>query len=105
MRVYLCNAPSSHATILARTIVQEHLAACVNMIPGALSIYEWDSVIEEATETVMIIKSSADPKTLTARIIELHPFETPEIICLKTDIPNSHQPYVEWVKQASSTRT
>ena len=102
MNVYLCNAPESAAGRLATTLVQEHLSACVNLLPSATSVYEWEGTIETQTETVMIIKSASPAEDIIARILELHPYDTPEIVCLGIDSSRSHKAYIDWVAAAST---
>ena len=101
MNVYLCNAPDVDALRIAKTLVQEHLCACVNLISSATSVYEWDGVIEEATETIMVIKSASPHEHLRNRILALHPYDLPEVICLGVELSRSHKAYVNWVNEAS----
>jgi periplasmic divalent cation tolerance protein len=71
------------ATALARTLVEERLAACVNVLPAMTSIYRWKGSIEQEREQQLVIKTTAARiEALEARLRELHPYELPEFIVL-----------------------
>ena len=71
------------ATALARTLVEERLAACVNVLPAMTSIYRWKGNVEQEREQQLLIKTTADRvEALAARLRELHPYELPEFIVL-----------------------
>jgi len=71
---------------LARSLVEKHLAACVNVIPGILSIYRWQGQIEESAEELLVIKTTSLLYTkLEAFLLQEHPYETPEILALAAD--------------------
>ena len=83
---------------IGRTIVEERLAACVNIIPNMRSIYRWHDNIESATEAVLIAKSrTALFELLEQRVKALHPYECPCIVAWP--IETGHQPYLDWVAQ------
>ena len=92
--------PDEHsAATLARALVAEGLAACVNRVPGVRSTYRWQGEIRDESEILMVIKTSADRLgTLTTRIEQLHPYEVPEIIAL--EIGAGSERYLEWLGQA-----
>ncbi len=81
---------------IAHHVVEERLAACVNIISDITSVYKWKGALEHATENLMIIKSTQErlPR-LIERIKELHTYELPEVIALP--IEHGHLPYLEWV--------
>ena len=84
------------AKILARTLVSEKLAACINLLPQMTSIYEWKGVSEEGTEHLLLIKSTARAYPgLEAAIREIHPYELPEIIA--TPISHGLPDYLNWI--------
>lgn len=93
----LVTAPEGPAAeALARTLVGEGLAACVNRLPGVRSTYRWQGQVQEDAETLLVIKSTgAAYPALERRIRELHPYETPEVIALP--IVRGSQPYLEWL--------
>lgn len=71
------------AVVLARTLVEERLAACVNVLPGMTSIYRWKGQLEQDREQQLIIKTTAARvAALEARLRALHPYELPEFLVL-----------------------
>lgn len=99
----LCTCPDTDsATRIARALVEECLAACVNRVPGLVSVYRWQGEIHEDHEVLLLIKSRRELfESLRARIIELHPYDVPEVIAL--EIAAGHAPYLEWLR--TETRT
>jgi periplasmic divalent cation tolerance protein len=96
-RIALTTAASvEEARTLARTLVERRLAACVNLLPSLTSIYRWQGAIEEASETLLIIKTTAEqlPELETA-LRELHSYDVPELLALSID--SSSQPYLDWL--------
>jgi periplasmic divalent cation tolerance protein len=84
------------AARVARTLVEESLVACVNIIPTVRSIYRWQGAISDDPEALAIIKTTADRyPALAARIAELHPYQVPEILALP--IAAGHLPYLAWL--------
>jgi periplasmic divalent cation tolerance protein len=95
--VVLCNLPDSEsAHALARHLVEQRLAACVNILPAVQSVYRWDEKIEEANEVTIMIKSrkSAYP-ALEAAIRAMHGYEVPEIIAVP--IVAGLPAYLDWL--------
>ncbi len=97
----LVTAPSTDkAAELARTLVEEQLAACGNIVPGLRSIYRWEGKIHDDAEVLLILKTrTALFEPLRARIVELHPYQVPEV--LRVDIAEGHAPYLAWVLENS----
>lgn len=93
----LCTCPdAATAETLANALVSEHLAACVNIIPGISSIYEWQDQVEHAAEVLILIKYSTDRYApLESRLLELHPYELPEI--LSVPIQQGLPAYLNWI--------
>ena len=86
------------AARIARALVEERLAACVNRVPALTSVYRWRGEIHEDSEVLLLIKSTRDRlEPLHARLIELHPYEVPELIAL--DIVAGHTPYLDWLRE------
>lgn len=82
---------------VARTLVEERLAACVNVTAEVRSIYRWRGGVEEARERLLMIKARADRlDDLTARIVELHPYEVPEV--LTVPVERGLAPYLDWLR-------
>ena len=97
VRVVLITAPNDEvAEKLARTLVDERLAACVNLLPGVRSIYRWQGKIEDEREVLLLVKTAADRLTgLMERVREVHPYSVPEILALPVDAGSSA--YCDWV--------
>lgn len=78
----LCTCPdAATGTALAESLVQARLAACVNRLPGVLSVYRWQDRIEHAEETLLLIKSTSERfDELCAHIRQRHPYGTPEVL-------------------------
>jgi periplasmic divalent cation tolerance protein len=86
------------AAALAKTLVAEGLAACVNRLPGLHSTYVWDGVLKDEAEVLLIIKTvAATLPALSARLVELHPYEVPELVSIAVDAGN--EPYLAWVRR------
>jgi periplasmic divalent cation tolerance protein len=83
---------------IARTLVAEGLAACVNILPPMRSIYKWKGKIEDATERMLVIKSAAARfPALRDRLRALHPYELPEIIAVP--IVDGLPEYLAWLNK------
>ena len=82
---------------LARTLVEERLAACVTAIPGAQSIYRWQGEVESSAETLLLIKTSLEHlPALEGRLHALHSYQTPEFLVLMVE-SGSHA-YLDWMQ-------
>ena len=98
--VYMTAGSREEAGRIARTLVQERLAACVNLLPGMQSIYRWNGAIEEADEIVMIAKTRADRfDALADRVRSLHSYDVPCIVELPLGRGNA--PYLDWLARES----
>ncbi|MDR2186775.1 MAG: divalent-cation tolerance protein CutA [Azonexus sp.] len=86
------------ANAIARAVVEEKLAACVNLLPRAQSVYRWRGAVESASEAPLWIKTTADRyAAIEARIRELHPYEVPEIIAVP--ISRGLPAYLNWLAE------
>ncbi len=101
-RVVLMTAPDPEvAQRIARTLVEERLAACVNLVPGVRSIYRWQGAVEDDAEILLLAKTGrARCAALAARVQALHPYELPEIVVLPVE--GGSQPYLDWILSESS---
>ena len=83
-QVVFMTAPSvEEARRIARTLVEEHLAACVNVVGSCRSVYRWKDEIVEDEEAMMFAKTRRDKfETIVRRVTELHSYEVPEIIAV-----------------------
>jgi periplasmic divalent cation tolerance protein len=89
-------AADADATAIARTLVDERLAACVNILPVMTSVYRWKSTIEQDREQQLVMKTTAERlPVLEARLRQLHPYELPEFLILPTSGGSSE--YLAWV--------
>ena len=94
----LSTVPDEGAESLARTLVDEKLAACVNLHPPMVSIYRWKGQVESAAEQQLLIKTTRDRlPALEARLKALHSYELPEFIVVPVD--GGSQEYLSWVRQ------
>lgn len=83
---------------IARALVDERLAACVNVVPGVVSIYRWKGAVEREGELLLVIKTmAAQLDALKARLLELHPYELAEVVVIP--IVGGHKPYLEWLTE------
>jgi periplasmic divalent cation tolerance protein len=84
------------AAQVARMLIDERLAACVNLVATVRSIYRWQGAIQDDAEALAIIKTTADRyAALAARLAELHPYDVPEIIAVP--LADGHPPYLAWL--------
>ncbi|MCA9667310.1 MAG: divalent-cation tolerance protein CutA [Myxococcales bacterium] len=94
--VVYVTAPVDKARDLAAALVQAQLAACVNIVPSVRSIYRWKGEVCEDEESLLVIKSRRSAfEALRARVVELHPYEVPEVIALP--IEAGHGAYLDWL--------
>jgi periplasmic divalent cation tolerance protein len=102
VRVVLVTAPDAEtAGHLARALVEERLAACVNLIPGVRSVYRWEGSVSEEEELLLVIKTRADrAAALAARVCDLHPYAVPEVLELAA--VGGSTAYLDWVRTESA---
>ncbi|MFC5527303.1 divalent-cation tolerance protein CutA [Rhodanobacter ginsengisoli] len=93
-----CSCPDAvSAQRIAEALVRERLAACVNHLPGITSTYRWDGAVTTDSEALLLIKTTvARFEALTARLLELHPYDLPELIAVPVE--RGHAAYLEWVR-------
>ena len=96
--VVFVTAPEDEAVDLAKTLVEERLVACVNLVPGLRSIYWWQGKVEDEPEVLCIMKTRSNLfESLRDRVRELHSYEVEEIIALP--ILAGNLPYLNWIKE------
>jgi periplasmic divalent cation tolerance protein len=95
--VVLVTAPDADtAARIARTLVEEKLAACGNVVPQVRSIYRWEGKVEDASEALLVLKTArARFKEIVDRVRAIHPYEVPEIVALP--IAAGYDAYLDWV--------
>jgi len=93
----LTNCPDEEsANAIALALVEERLAACVNILPRVQSVYRWQGAVESATEIPLFIKSTAtNYPALEAAIRDRHPYQVPEIIALPVE--RGLPAYLDWI--------
>lgn len=90
------------AAEIARILVEEQLCACVNLVQQVRSIYRWEGKVSEDTETLAIMKTlRSRVDALSARLVELHPYQVPEVIVLP--VASGHAPYLAWIADSVAT--
>lgn len=88
---------------LAKQLVENKLAACVNILPGLTSIYHWQDQIESAQEHLLLIKtSSAHYSAIERFITDQHPYDSPEIIAFSID--NGLPDYLQWITSCTTLK-
>jgi len=98
LRIVICNCSPDESEELAEALVDESLAACVNILPPITSVYEWEGEAKSESEHTLIIKTMRTHwPYLRDRIAELHSYDCPEIIALDAD--NVWDAYEEWVSE------
>lgn len=95
--VALSTAPDvAHAEAIARALVGEGLAACVNVLPVIKSIYKWEGELRDEPEVLCVIKTRRDRvDAARARLVALHPYDVPEFLVL--EVADGHAPYLSWI--------
>lgn len=95
----LTNVPDeSVANAIAHRLVEQQLAACVNIMPNVRSIYQWQGAVEEATEVTLLIKTTQSRYAdLEAAIKSAHPYQVPEVIAMP--IVGGLPQYLDWIAQ------
>ena len=96
--VVLVTAPSADAAAsLARTLVEEGLAACGNVVPGIRSIYRWEGKVQDDAEALLVLKTERRlVEALKERLPALHPYQVPELLVLPVE--GGLGPYLKWVE-------
>ncbi|MEO8460050.1 MAG: divalent-cation tolerance protein CutA [Dokdonella sp.] len=98
--IVYCSVPDDAvAERIARTLVEERLAACVTRLPNGVSTYRWQGEVLVEPELLLLIKTTrAVFKAVSKRVTDLHPYSVPELIAV--DVVDALPAYAEWVKDA-----
>lgn len=100
MKLVISTAPPGEAPGLARKLVEEGLAACVNVIPGVRSVYRWDGEICDDGESVMLMKTTEEvAPALCSRLGELHSYDVPEAVVVEAS-GEGNPDYLSWVEKS-----
>jgi periplasmic divalent cation tolerance protein len=103
VRVAFVTAPNEEtAEALGRAVVGEGLAACANVLPGVTSVYRWRGEVRRDAEALIILKTTdARAGELTRRVVELHPYDVPEVLVVETK--GGYAPYLDWVTEETGS--
>jgi periplasmic divalent cation tolerance protein len=97
--VYITVNEKAAAETIARTLVEERLAACTNMVAGMTSFYRWQGRVESDQEIILIAKTRADRMAaLTERVKALHPYEVPCVIALPVAPGEGNAEFLTWLQ-------
>ena len=97
--IYITCGDTEEARRLASALVEERLAACANIISGMRSVYRWKGAVEQAAETILILKTTEDRAgPLTDRVKELHSYECPCIVMLP--ITGGNPDFLRWIEDS-----
>jgi periplasmic divalent cation tolerance protein len=98
--VVLVTAPTAEKAVeLARTVVEEKLAACANVLPGVRSIYRWKGAVQDDAEVLLLLKTQRKRfPELRDRLLALHPYEVPEVLALPVEAGS--EAYLDWIAQS-----
>jgi len=99
--VFITASKEDEAVTIAKALVEDRLAGCVNIIRGIRSIYRWQGNIEDDKEVLMIAKTTKKLfKALEKKVKELHSYDVPEIIAMP--ITEGSKDYLQWLQDASA---
>jgi len=94
--VFITAGSMAEAEMLAHVLVEERLAACVNLLPGCRSVFRWEHEIQTEHEVFMIAKTTRETvEELIQRVLALHSYDEPEIIALPIEMGSSG--YLRWI--------
>jgi periplasmic divalent cation tolerance protein len=99
-QVVLVTFPDADAALdVAKTLLNEKLAACINILPKMQAVYCWKDELRVDSEVQMVIKTTKDKfEQLNERICQIHSYEIAEVIAL--DIQQGNAPYLNWIKES-----
>jgi periplasmic divalent cation tolerance protein len=101
LAVHITAPDAAQAAAMARTLVMEGLCACVNIVPAVRSIYLYDGKICDEPEVLCIVKTRpALFDRLQERVLELHPYDVPEILAFAVD--EGSPAYLAWLRQSTA---
>lgn len=87
---------------IGRALVEKRVAACVNMIPGIVSMYRWEGAVQQDEELLLMIKSQEHlVQDIVREVKALHPYECPEVISVA--LGDGHDAYLDWVRRETTT--
>jgi periplasmic divalent cation tolerance protein len=98
----LTTLPTADAAAeIAKVVVGEKLAACANILPALRSIYRWQGKVQDENEVLVLLKTQrVHYPRLKARILELHPYDVPEVLAIPVE--QGHAAYLEWIARETA---
>lgn len=100
---FITAGSKEQAEKIAKSLVEEHLVACCNIISGVESIYHWEGKVTQDSEFLIILKTRQKLiKKVIKRVKEIHSYEVPEIIF--TNLTEGYAPYLKWVSQVTKAK-
>ena len=101
LELHVTMPDKDRAAALARTLVGEGLAACVNIVPGVRSIYRWEGKVQEDDEVLCLVKTRPELlDALTERVRALHPYDVPEILAF--EVADGSADYLAWLHESTA---
>ncbi len=98
MRVILSSCPADKADEIASALVERQVAACVSILPGAISTYRWEGAVQRDSEHLLLIKVPVEGlQRCVAALAEVHPYDVPEILALPVD--HASPSYAAWARE------
>lgn len=102
--VYTTFPDEASARGLGRDLVMQQLAGCINILPGMQSLYVWNGVLEEASECVLLAKTTAErAQACMQAILAAHPYETPAVLALPIVV--GAEAYLDWISAGTAPRS
>jgi periplasmic divalent cation tolerance protein len=102
--ILVTTSPRAEAKRIAHALVEERLAACVNLIGGVHSVYRWKETVETAEEVMLLIKTREEKvDAVRTRVHELHSYEVPEFLVL--DVSGGSSAYLDWIASSVAERS
>lgn len=98
--LYVTAPDETTAHRIGAKLIEEDLAACVNILGRIQSLYKWDGEIRDDAETAMIVKTAA-PAAARDRILALHPYETPAVVALGISPEGSSPAFLDWIAKST----
>ncbi len=101
--IFITSGSEEEAKKLARVLVEEKLAACVNILSGVESLYWWKGKIESSKEWMLVVKTQGKMvNKVVKRVKEIHSYEVPEVIALP--IVEGNKDYLQWISDTLALR-
>ncbi len=98
--VYITVRNKAEALTIARALVEKRLAACVNILPGMISVYRWDGEVQDDEEVVVIAKTrDFRVPAITETVKALHSYDVPCVVSIPIQDDEGNKTFLDWIKQ------